>query len=170
MSCSSLCLVYGSYEHVPISYDRFLTALGYYRKGWCFNRIYCHVHHCAWYMGHTNMCQFHTTVFWQLLVTIEKDDVSIESIVMFIIVLGIWVIWACANFIWLFFDSLWLQYKMMMFQLNLFSCLKLNFCILVVVDCVVWYWIELHWICISQQFFSSIALQAMNFLYFFTQW
>ena len=38
-------------------------------------------------------------VFWQLLVTVEYDDVSTKLIMIFIIELGIWVIQACANFI-----------------------------------------------------------------------
>ena len=37
----SLSLVYDPYEHVPISYNHFLTDSGYYRKWWCFNGIYC---------------------------------------------------------------------------------------------------------------------------------
>ena len=77
-----LRLVYGSYEwQICTQLLHFLTALGYYRKGWCFNIINCHVHHCALYMGHTSMCRFHTTVFWQLLVSKENDDVSMEPIV-----------------------------------------------------------------------------------------
>ena len=38
-------------------------------------------------------------VFWQLLVTVENDDLSTKLIIIFIIELGIWVIRACANFI-----------------------------------------------------------------------
>ena len=60
-----------------------------------------HFFWCTLYMGHTSMCQFHTGLsrFWQLLVTIENDDVSTKLIIIFIIELGIWVIRACANFI-----------------------------------------------------------------------
>ena len=61
LSFSSLCLVYGSYEHVTHSYDRFLAVVGYYGYWWCLNRIYCHFHHCAWYMGLTSMWHIHTT-------------------------------------------------------------------------------------------------------------
>ena len=119
---------------MPISYDRFLTALGYYRKVWCFNRIYCHVHQCAWYMGHTRMCQIHTTVFWQLVVTIQNDNVSIESVFMF----NIWTL--------------------------VHQCSGCGLCDMVLniiaLDHSTNY--------ILQHFFSSVALQAMNFLHFYT--
>jgi hypothetical protein len=35
-------------------YDHFLTMVGYWGLWWCFNKIYCHFHHCALYMGHTS--------------------------------------------------------------------------------------------------------------------
>ena len=44
-------------------YDHFLTVVGYWGLWWCFNKIYCHLHHCAWYMGHTNKWQICTTIF-----------------------------------------------------------------------------------------------------------
>ena len=55
-------LVYGSYEHVPISYGvvTLLKANGYCRLWWCFNKIDDNLNDCAWYMGHTSMSQFHT--------------------------------------------------------------------------------------------------------------
>ena len=49
--------VYGSYEHVTHSYDRFLAVVGYYGYWWCFIKIYCNLHHFAWCMGHTG-CLF----------------------------------------------------------------------------------------------------------------
>ena len=55
-----LVLLYGSYKHVPISYDHFLTAAGYYRKWWSINKIDYNFHHWSWYMGHTSKWQFHT--------------------------------------------------------------------------------------------------------------
>ena len=44
-----------------------------------YQQIDYNIHHWAWYMGHTSMCRFTyglCHVFWQLLVTIENDDVS----------------------------------------------------------------------------------------------
>ena len=52
-----------------------------------------------WYMGHTSKWQFRVQchVFWRLLVTIENDVLSTKLIIIFIIVLGIWVIRASGN-------------------------------------------------------------------------
>ena len=49
-------------------------------------------------MDYTSMCQFHTgwSHFWRLLVTVDYDGVLIKLMIIF----GIWVIQACANFIW----------------------------------------------------------------------
>ena len=49
-------LVYGSYEHVPISYGvvTLLKANGYCRLWWCFNKIDDNLNGWAWYMGHTS--------------------------------------------------------------------------------------------------------------------
>ena len=85
-------------------------------------------------MGHTSMCQFHTTVFWQLVVTIQNDNVSIESVFMFII--GLWYT----------------------------SASGCGLCDMVLNRIALDYSTN----CISQQFFSSLALQAMNFLHFYT--
>ena len=86
---SSLCLVYRSYVHVTHSHDRDLTVVGYCGYWWCLKRIYCQFHHCAWYIGHTCMWHIPTTVIWQWWVTVDIDDAWTESIVIFIIVLGI---------------------------------------------------------------------------------
>ena len=98
---SSLGLVYGSYEQVAmVQCHVFLTAAGYSRKWWFINKIDYNFHHWVWYMGHTSKWQIHTvtTIFWQLLVTVENDDLSTKLITIFIIELGIWVTRASGNF------------------------------------------------------------------------
>ena len=47
---------------MPISYGvvTLLKANGCCRLWWCFNKIDDNLNDIAWYMGHTNMCQFHT--------------------------------------------------------------------------------------------------------------
>ena len=86
-------LVYGSYEHVPISYGvvTLLKANGYCRLWWCFNKIDDNLNGWAWYMGHTSMCQFHTewSHFWRQMVTIDYDGVSTHLMIILMIELGI---------------------------------------------------------------------------------
>ena len=55
-------LVYGSYEHVPISYGfgTFFVSCWLLLKMMMYQQIDYDLHHKAWYMGHTSMCQFHT--------------------------------------------------------------------------------------------------------------
>ena len=100
-----MILVYGSYEHVPISYglgtffDSFCS--GYFRKWWCINQIDYNLHQWHWYIGHTSMSQFHTGLsrFLTAVGYCRKWWCINKLIIIFIIELGIWVIRACANFI-----------------------------------------------------------------------
>ena len=96
---SSLSLVYGSYEQVAIlgaMEGRFLTAAGDYRKWWSINKIDYNFHHRAWYMSYTSKWPFHTklaTRLWHLHCHIATMPFWHDPLVIFIIELGIWVIW-----------------------------------------------------------------------------
>ena len=99
------------------------------REEWC-NRLLILKNGLLMYMSHTSKWQFGVQchVFWRLLVTIENYVLSTKLIIIFIIVLGIWVIRASGNLgcSVTFFDSCRLLQKMMIFQPNLLQFLSLS--------------------------------------------
>ena len=101
---------------------RFLTAVGFCRKWWCINKLMTMIFTIELGIWVIRACPNFIRgchVFWQLLVTVENDDVSTNWWLWFSslsLVYGSYEHVPILYGVVTFFDSCWLLYKMMMYQ------------------------------------------------------